>query len=253
MMRRFDKFAKALAPAIALAMAAGVAGCDKAHVTIDGEEGKPLSELDLSGEPPHELVLLGPDEVHVTPGDKLAITVEGDQEAKDRLRFTLKNGSLGILRKDKIFSSGDKVAVITVTMPAPKEMTMAGSGKIQAAAMASEAKVTIAGSGTIETPNLTADKLDLTIAGSGDYRGAGNVKALDLTIAGSGSAAMDALRADKAKVSIAGSGSTAFSSDGEVEASIVGSGNITVKGHARCTLSAFGSGKLNCENVTKKD
>lgn len=253
MMRRFDKFAKALAPAIALAMAAGLSGCDVGNITIDGEDGKPLSELDLTGTPPHELVLLGPDEVHVTTGDKLAISVEGDQEAKDQLRFTLKDGSLGILRKDKIFSREEKIAKITVTMPAPREMTMAGSGKIQADAMASEAKVTIAGSGTIETPNLTADKLDLTIAGSGDYRGAGNVKALDLTIAGSGSAAMDALRADRAKVSIAGSGSTAFSSDGEVEASIVGSGNITVKGHAKCTLSALGSGKLTCETVTKKD
>lgn len=250
---KLDKLVRALGPAIALVMAAGVSGCDGANISINGDEGKPLSELDLTGTPPQELVLLGPDQVHITQGDKLAITVEGDQEAKDALRFTLKDGSLGILRKDKLFERGGKIAQINVTMPAPKEVTMAGSGKIQADALAGDAKVTIAGSGDIETPNVAGDKLDLTIAGSGNYRGAGNVKKLDLTVAGSGSATMDALKAESAKVTIAGSGSTSFASDGEVEASIVGSGNVTVKGRAKCKLSSLGSGKLVCETVTAKD
>lgn len=248
---KLDRIARALAPALALVLAAGVSGCDGATIKLNGEEGKPLSELDLSGTPPQELVLLGPDEVRITTGDKLAIGVEGDAEAKEALRFTLKDGSLGILRKDKVFGKDGKIAVITVTMPAPREVVMAGSGKIQAAALASEAKVTIAGSGNIESPSVAADKLDLTIAGSGNFRGAGNVRKLDVTVAGSGSAAMDALKAESAKVTIAGSGDASFASDGEVEASIVGSGNITVKGRARCKLSAMGSGKLVCETVTK--
>lgn len=248
-----DRFAKALGPAIALMMAAGVSGCDSGTILINGEEGKPLAELDLSGAPPQELVLLGPDQVHITTGDKLSIAVEGDQEAKDALRFSLKNGSLGILRKDKLFDKNGKIAQITVTMPAPREVTMAGSGKILADALAGDAKVTIAGSGDIETPNVAGDKLDLTIAGSGNYRGAGNIKRLDLTVAGSGSATMDALKVESAKVTIAGSGSTTFASDGEVEASIVGSGNVTVKGRAKCKLSSLGSGKLVCETVTTKE
>ncbi len=248
---KLDRIVRSLAPALALVLAAGVSGCDGATIKINGEEGKPLSELDLSGAPPQELVLLGPDEVRITPGDKLAISVEGDAEAKDALRFTLKDGSLGILRKDKLLGKDGKIALITVTMPALREVVMAGSGKIQAEALASEAKVTIAGSGNIESPSVSADKLDLTIAGSGNFRGAGNVKALDVTVAGSGSAAMDALKAESAKVTIAGSGDASFASDGEVEASIVGSGNITVKGRARCKLKAMGSGKLVCETVTK--
>ena len=65
---------------------------------------------------------------------------------------------------------------------------------------------------------------------------------------------MDALKVEKADVSIAGSGSTAFASDGDVEASIMGSGNVTVKGRARCTVSSMGSGKLVCETpVQQKD
>lgn len=250
---RFGKFASALGPIIAVALAAGVAGCD-GKVMINGEEGKPLSELDMSGPAPDELVLAGPDEVRVTTGDKLAISVEGDPEVKDQLRFSLKDHSLAIHRRGKTFGSDGKVAIISVTMPAPREVVMAGSGRITAPSLASKAEVTVAGSGTIESTAIASDSLGLTIAGSGNFRAAGSVKSLDMTIAGSGSAEMDALKVDKADVSIAGSGSTAFTSDGEVDASIMGSGNVTVKGRARCSVSAMGSGKLVCETpVQQKD
>lgn len=254
---KFGHFAKAMGPIIAVALAAGVAGCDGlkgTNVSINGEEGRPLAELDMSGAAPDEIVLAGPDEIRVTTGEKLAITVEGDQAVKDQLRFSIKDGSLAIHRKGEMFGSGSAIAIINVTMPAPKEVVMAGSGKITAANLANQANVTVAGSGTIETTAIAGESLDLTIAGSGNFRAVGNVKTLDLTIAGSGSAQMDALRVDKADVSIAGSGSTAFTSDGEVEASIMGSGNVTVKGRARCTLSSMGSGKLVCETpVQQKD
>lgn len=248
---KFGNFARAMGPVVAMALAAGVAGCD-GKVTINGDEGKPLAELDLTGKAPDELVLAGPDEVRITQGDKLSITVEGDQEVKDQLRFSLKDGSLAIHRKDKLLGSGSKVAIVNITMPAPREIVMAGSGKIAVAQLAPKASVTVAGSGTIESSGLSGESLDLTIAGSGDFRAAGNVRSLDMTIAGSGSAQMDALKVEKADVSIAGSGSTTFSSDGEVDASIVGSGNVTVKGRARCTVSAMGSGKLVCEGPVEQ-
>ncbi|MFM5950265.1 MAG: head GIN domain-containing protein [Novosphingobium sp.] len=248
---RFGNFAKALGPIIAVALAGAVAGCD-GKMTINGDEGKPLSELDMSGKAPDELVLAGPDEIRVTTGDKLAITVEGDPEVKDQIRFSLKDGSLAIHRKDKAFGSGDKVAIVNITMPAPREVVMAGSGKITTAQLASKAEVTVAGSGTIETGSVSGESLDVTIAGSGNFRAAGNVKTLDMTIAGSGSAQMDALKVDKADISIAGSGSTSFASDGEVDASIMGSGNVTVKGRARCTVSSMGSGKLVCETPVQQ-
>lgn len=241
---KFDRFFRAIGPIAAVAMAAGVAACD-GNVSINGEKGKPLAEIDLTGTPPEELVLLGPDEIRVTQGDKLAITVEGDKAVTDKLRFTLKDGTLGVLREGK--SMGDGKAVVNVTMPAPKTLTMAGSGKINSAALARDAKVTIAGSGDIETPNVASDKLELTIAGSGSYRSAGNVKVLEVSIVGSGSAAMDALKTDKADLTIAGSGNSTFASDGEVKAKIMGSGSVTVRGRARCTVESMGSGKLVCE------
>jgi hypothetical protein len=251
---KLNNFLKGLAPILAVAMAAGVAGCDSANVSINGEHGKKLADLDMSGAAPNELVMFGPDEVQMTQGDKLAITVDGDPAAVDRLRFTLKDGTLGILREGKVFSGDDKLAVVHVTMPAPRELTMGGSGKINAPAMAAGAKVTILGSGRIDTQSVSGDKLEVTLPGSGSFTAAGKVGKLDLTILGSGSAEMGAVNVDSAKVNVLGSGGATFASDGDVDATIVGSGSVTIKGRARCKVSAIGSGQLICEaGVTKSE
>ena len=69
----FKHMLKAVAPVVALAIAGGLAGCDKANVNFNGEEGKELADLDLSGEAPSEVSLLGPDTVDIRDGEKLAI------------------------------------------------------------------------------------------------------------------------------------------------------------------------------------
>jgi Putative auto-transporter adhesin, head GIN domain len=247
----FGKVLKALAPVLAVALAAGVSGCDGAKFTLNGEEGKTLADLDLAGKAPTELVLLGPDDVEIKQGDKLAITVEGDPDAIEALRFTLSDTSLGILRRDKSRWDDSKRALIRVTMPAPRELIMAGSGTIRAAALAPGGKVVIAGSGSIEVASVSGDSLEATLPGSGSLRAAGNVGKLDLTILGSGAAHLDAVKAERAKVTIAGSGGATFASDGEVEATIMGSGKVTVRGRARCKVSAMGSGTLVCETPSE--
>lgn len=250
---KIDAMFRALTPLVAVVLAAGAAGCD-GKISIDGEKGKPLSELDLNATPvPQELVLLGPDEIQVSRGDKLAISVEGDKAVTDQLRFTLKDGTLGVLRAGKgiIGNSGDGKAVVKITMPPLRSITMAGSGKISAAALAPEAKITVAGSGDIETPGAASEALDLTIAGSGSYRAGGTAKKLSASIMGSGSASMEQLRAEQAEFTIAGSGSAALASDGTVNAKIMGSGSVTVRGRAKCTVESMGSGKLICEAPDK--
>ena len=43
---KFDKLFRTLAPVAALALAAGLAGCKDAHISINDEDGVPLSELE---------------------------------------------------------------------------------------------------------------------------------------------------------------------------------------------------------------
>jgi len=245
---------RGVAPLAALAFAAAASGgCDKMHVSINGEEGKKLSELDLTGAPPTELALLGPDTVRIAEGAALAISVDGDPQLTEDMRFTLKDGTLGILRKNGK-SAKDGTVTVNVTMPAPRKLMMAGSGRIFAPGLAGDtARVTVAGSGTVETDRVETDELKVDIAGSGSYRAAGNAKSLRLAIAGSGDARMDALRVDEAKVDIAGSGDSAFASDGTVRANIMGSGEVRVIGRATCKVNSMGSGRLVCEPARDSD
>lgn len=243
---KFDKFVRAVAPAMVLALAAGLAGCKDATISINDEDGVPLAELDQSGDPPTELVLAGPDSVVVTSGKKLAIAVEGDPRAVDALRFTLKDGTLGVLRQSGLKDIGGGQATVRVTMPAPAKIVIAGSGGVAAQGMARKAEVVIAGSGRLDLAYADADELDVKVLGSGTFGAAGKAKTLDLTVAGAGTMEGAGLKADTAKVTIMGSGDADFASDGTVKAKIMGSGEVTVTGSATCTIEAMGSGRVNC-------
>jgi len=236
---------KRLAPVAAIALSAAVAGCGDMNIEINGEEGVPLAELDMSGDPPTELVLAGPDQVVLTEGEALAIDVEGDGDAVDLVRFSNEDGTLAVSRANGKWSDTG-TAIVRVTMPAPTAIVIAGSGSVEAPAMADDADITIAGSGRADVANLAATKLEVTIAGSGSMSVAGTAQEMELSIVGSGKSEMDGLKVDKADVTVAGSGDASFASDGEVDASVVGSGNVTVTGNAKCTIDAMGSGTLTC-------
>ncbi len=232
-----------IAPVALLALAVALAGCEGGEVEINGQKGVPLSEVEIAGPPPSEIIVASGDTVVVTEGDTFAIRVEGaDTES---LRFVRDKEVIAVTRANGW--SGESNAVIFVTMPAPKEIVIGGSGTVKTPSLASTAEINIGGSGTVEFGKVAAEKLGINIGGSGKVvGGGGTAKALEILIGGSGKIAMPQLRADKAEVSIGGSGDVAFASDGTVEANIGGAGDVNVTGAAKCTLQSFGSGTLNC-------
>lgn len=244
----FHKLIKGIAPAAAMALSAAVAGCGDVNVEIDGEKGVPLAKLDMSGDAPTQLVLAGPDTVVISEGAALDIDVSGDAEVVELVRFTLKDGTLGILRQSGNHKN-DGTAVIRVTMPAPEALTIAGSGTIESAVMADEPDINILGSGSLVVQGLKARTADVNVAGSGSFTTSGSVDKLDLSLLGSGSAAMRDLKVQTADISIAGSGDAEFASDGKVDARIMGSGTVLIHGRATCQIRAMGSGKVVCRNV----
>ncbi len=238
-------FSRTLAPLAALSLAAALGGCD-GNITINGDEGVPLAEFDTSGKAPDGISMLGPDSIIVTEGDTFSITTDGDKEAVDALRFTLEDGTLGVLRDNK--AKGDiGIATVRVTMPAPSELDMLGSGKIEVPGMARKAEINIGGSGTIRVANLASESLNLAIVGPGSVQATGTVEQLDLEMTGSGSAKFAGVKVGRADVNVVGSGNSAFASDGSVSANIVGSGDVTVAGKAQCEANKVGSGKLICK------
>lgn len=240
MIRRMIKH---IAPLAVLAMGAGLSGCDNVDITINGEEGVPLAELDMEGAAPTELVVSANATVMLTPGDTLEISVEDDPEGA--LRFMLDEETLGIT-VDPDLEIPDGKAVVRVTMPAPESVVIAGSGSVEAAQIAETADLTIAGSGSINVAEIAAETLDVSIGGSGSIKGAGAAEQLEINIGGSGNVDMAGLKAGGAEISIGGSGNVEFASDGDVEASIAGAGDVRVNGSATCTVNAVGSGTLKC-------
>ena len=240
--------ARSLGGIAAAAAVLSLSACSAATFTIDGAKALPLAELDLSVKPPEEITLLGPDTVKVVEGSALAIKVEGNQAARDRLRFVLKDGKLAIGREGWKIGGNDDLATIEVAVPAAKRLVMAGSGTLHADALRGDAAaVSIAGSGDIEVIAVDTADFKVEVIGSGDLKASGKARSLKLTIAGSGSANLGGLQVDQAKVDVAGTGDASFASDGEVSATIMGSGEVRVKGRAQCKVTAMGSGKLVCE------
>ncbi len=232
-----------LAPAALLALGITLAGCDGTDIEINGQKGVPLAEVEIAGPPPSEIILSSGDTVIVTEGNTFAIKVEGADT--DSLRFVRDKEVIGVTREKGW--NGESSAVIRVTMPAPKEIVIAGSGTVKTPALASTAEINIGGSGNVEFGKVAAEKLGINIGGSGTVLGgAGTAKSLDIVIGGSGKIVMPQLKADKAEVTIGGSGDVTFASDGSVEANIGGAGDVNVTGSAKCTLQSFGSGALNC-------
>lgn len=235
-------------PLAATVLVAALAGCDGSNITINGEEGVPLADLDLTGDPPTSLVLAGPDSVRISDGETLAISVTGDQAAIDALRFSREGDTLAITRLDGSWKNTG-MAEVRVTMPSPEDLTLLASGRIDADSLSGDASVQVLGSGKVKVARVSADSLDVKIGGSGSYEASGTASRLDVSMAGSGSVAMAGLKTDKADISIMGSGDTEFASDGEVSANVMGSGNVTVNGRATCTLNSLGSGTVTCNSV----
>ena len=249
-MRRRRHPLRTFAPLAAAGLAFGLWACDGPTIRVDGEKGVPLSELDLEGPVPRAIALLGPDTVEITRGARLAVTMDGSDESQAAMRFTLKNGTLSVLREGSLFDRSDR-AIVRIAMPDPERLILAGSGTIRSAHLAKEASVAVMGSGRAEVETIDADRLEIEIMGSGVFAGSGTARELDLSVAGSGATRLADLKVDRADVSVMGSGDSIFASDGTVNARIMGSGDVTVRGRANCTLKSMGSGSLRCENASR--
>jgi hypothetical protein len=242
-----EHFIKRMAPLAVMGMGMSLSGCGGANISFGQNDGVPLAELDLSGSAPTRIAVASGDTVILTEGDTLAIEIEGDDQAREELRFVREDDLLGIGRSSGLMRQNVAPATIRVTMAAPKELMIGGSGSIEAQRLAQKAEIAIGGSGNIAFAEFTGERLEISIGGSGNVKGAGTAQRIEVNIGGKGNVDLAGLKVERGEVSIGGSGDVAFASDGTVEANIAGSGTVRVTGRAKCTANSFGSGKLICE------
>lgn len=251
--RQFDNLGDFISAIAGVAMTKAFAGFENidtskftGNLRMECESGKTLGELDLENAKIRHIAVLGPDDVEISKGDSLTITVEGTEGVADWLRFKIEEGRLSIMRAGGTRQSG--TAKVKITMPSVRKLSLAGSGSIVCDGLAGEkANISIAGSGSVTCGDIDVEQLKIQMMGSGSVTGTGKATRLSLKVAGSGHIGLDGITVENAKISMAGSGNASFASDGEVDATMAGSGHVTVRGRAKCTVKGMGSGRLVCE------
>lgn len=192
-----------------------------------------------------EILLAGSDNVTVRRGNRFSVVATGPAATLDNLVIRVDGDSLDIRRRRG--SNDSPSAMVTVTLPTLKELTVAGSGTADVDRIdGRRADVTIAGSGSARIAAVAATRLELTVAGAGSLSAAGRAERIDANIAGSGSITAPTLTASRADITVAGSGNAAFAVNGPVDVTMLGSGDVTLTGGARCTTRNMGSGAVRC-------
>lgn len=240
-----SRFFRHAAPVVAIAIGTALSGCSYPVDWGGDVSGVPLGELDLSGDPPTRILLAGPDQVVISEGEEWVITLSGNAEAGEALRFDREGEDLAIARDRAVYDGRDR-AVIEITLPSTSALAIAGSGQIRSATLAPEGSIEIAGSGTVAVDQIASQSLEIEIAGSGDVSATGRTDRLSVEIMGSGDVNLAGLEADDVSIEIAGSGDVEVASNGSVAAEIAGSGDITITGSATCSVQSAGSGSLTC-------
>lgn len=198
-----------------------------------------------------EISAYGPDTVIVKVGGPFSVKAEGDTALLDRLEVEVKGSDLRIGRKRTggVQIGGNNGAVtFTVTLPAIKAASLAGSGDMQIDSVAAakfEAKM--AGSGNLAIDAIKADDLDVSIAGSGGVKLAkGSIGHQEYSIAGSGSVEAMGVASKTVDISIAGSGDLKLAASEKANVSIMGSGDVDIVGTTQCSVRKMGSGDVRC-------
>jgi hypothetical protein len=106
-------------------------------------------------------------------------------------------------------------------------------------------EITLAGSADITMENVDQPSLELSIAGSGTLEAQGSVDSIDIRIAGSGNAKLANLQIKKLEISVAGSGDAEAGPTEEADIKIAGSGNIRLLTRPKkMETKMMGSGRI---------
>ncbi|GGC68455.1 head GIN domain-containing protein [Undibacterium terreum] len=272
---------RSLTSVAVLSVLAGLGGCviiasnDDAHihtafdigkgVTGNGDivrEGRQLAAADA-------LEVNGPISVQVRMGAVNSLEVEADSNLLPLVKTEVRDGVLK-LRLDGSVSNSRALRVIYTTTSL-REITVNGSGSVDAAALQNEtlavsvnasgsvrlegagnnldlrsrgsgsidasgyrpqrANVKMSASGAITLGQINAAQLSAEIRGSGSFKASGNVRQLTASLHGSGSADLRGLTAESAELFSYGSGSISAAVTRSLEAQAVSSGSIKVYGN----------------------
>ena len=181
-----------------------------------------------------------------TNGDQLV--VKGDPRIISHIY--VRDGVVGLDCNPGISFFGRRPPV-EVTLPGRhfRSFEQRGSGNLELAGLSQpEAQISIEGSGDIQADGKV-DRLTLLVAGSGDLTARGAAQSLGLDIRGSGDAKLGELAVKSADVTVEGSGNATIAPRDAARVSIVGNGSGDVEaegstGDLKVAMHGSGDAKL---------
>ncbi len=170
--------------------------------------------------------LQGSGSVTVSLGSEESVVIEADDNIVPLITTDVRNGTLVIATKDNTNITTRNGIHITVAMKSLKNVTLSGSGEIQA-------------------KGKMGDSLSVNLPGSGSITVEGGVASLDISLPGSGNVYCDKLLARSATVTLNGSGTIAVYASESLDATLRGSGTIRYSGNpSQVNKSITGSGTI---------
>jgi hypothetical protein len=188
--------------------------------------------------------IAGDVQVELMQGPVFSVNVQADDNLQDYILTQKKGHALIIKYKKNVQLNTKNPLKVIITLPALKEVNIAGSGQVTATntfTSVNTIKAAVGGSGTIHM-EVNTPSIEAVIGGSGKIVLQGKTKNIEVNIGGSGHLLAQDLLAENVVVSIGGSGTARVFAEVNLKAKIGGSGSVFYKGNASVETSIGGSG-----------
>ena len=193
----------------------------------------------------YSVELIGADDVRIVAGESVSVVATGDPRAVAALAIAVHGTTLSIGRRPGNWR--DKGALVTVTAPSVRALSLSGSGSIVATGIGGpQLAAQVSGSGDIHLVGLHARHVHLQLSGSGSILAAGSAQAASIDLGGSGDIDTRALATSDLDVALGGSGDVRSVATRTARVNGNGSGSVVVGGGASCSVSSGGSGSVSC-------
>lgn len=245
-MKTFKKFLIALIGAAVLVYTPGcfidIDDDDNPFGCIDANGSIVSEELNLGSFHSVELRVAG--KVYIRQGTQQEVIVEAPRDLIRELELDVRNG-LWEIETDRCVRYNNSDFTVYITIPDIRSLRVSGSGDIisENTLRTGDLDLSVSGSGRIDAA-VEADDIDANISGSGSILLEGTADFLDFLISGSGDFKCFDLLATSAFILISGSGDAEVNLSDSLDVKISGSGDVFYKGNPSVNTQISGSGRV---------
>lgn len=189
-----------------------------------------------------------PAQVYVTQGDKVSLTIEGEDNLLPGLKTTVRNDTLRIYYEpeDGQYVRSTKAVVIHVVVKDLNDVEFDGAGELNVDQLETdELHISVSGAGSLKLKEMQIKDLSIDLSGAGSVNATGEADNLDLTISGFGSFNGKDLHNKTANIQLSGAGSATVWVDDELDAAISGAGSVNYYGSPDVTKNISGAGSVS--------